>query len=147
MGNVGGRGLSPEVKCLRGLPEHRHEEVEGPWEPLPCPLLPSYEMAMKDFKEALAQLRGNQLIDYKILGLRYRLFACEVMETKRCFSLGQQNPGEMHPMVFHWTLHVQRMAWSCVGCGAQRDGEQPREWDGAVWRKGAQGRLHCSAAA
>ncbi|XP_023787412.1 neutrophil cytosol factor 2 isoform X6 [Cyanistes caeruleus] len=33
--------------------------------------------AIEDFKEALAQLRGNQLIDYKILGLRYRLFACE----------------------------------------------------------------------
>ncbi|XP_031451383.1 neutrophil cytosol factor 2 [Phasianus colchicus] len=39
----------------------------------------NYEMAMKDFKEALAQLRGNQLIDYKILGLRYRLFACEIL--------------------------------------------------------------------
>uniref|UniRef100_A0A8C6ZUT3 Neutrophil cytosolic factor 2 n=1 Tax=Nothoprocta perdicaria TaxID=30464 RepID=A0A8C6ZUT3_NOTPE len=38
-----------------------------------------HEMAMKDFAEALAQLRGNQLIDYKILGLRYRLFACEIL--------------------------------------------------------------------
>ncbi|XP_048168349.1 neutrophil cytosol factor 2 isoform X6 [Corvus hawaiiensis] len=35
--------------------------------------------AIEDFKEALAQLRGNQLIDYKILGLRYRLFACEIL--------------------------------------------------------------------
>ncbi|NXI52062.1 NCF2 factor, partial [Chloroceryle aenea] len=35
--------------------------------------------ATEDFKEALAQLRGNQLIDYKILGLRYRLFACEIL--------------------------------------------------------------------
>ncbi|POI32905.1 hypothetical protein CIB84_003343 [Bambusicola thoracicus] len=41
----------------------------------------NYEMALKDFKEALAQLRGNQLIDYKILGLRYRLFACEVVAS------------------------------------------------------------------
>lgn len=39
----------------------------------------NHEMALKDFKEALAQLRGNQLIDYKILGLRYRLFACEIL--------------------------------------------------------------------
>uniref|UniRef100_A0A8B9RS99 Neutrophil cytosolic factor 2 n=1 Tax=Accipiter nisus TaxID=211598 RepID=A0A8B9RS99_9AVES len=39
----------------------------------------SHEDAIKDFKEALAQLRGNQLIDYKILGLRYRLFACEIL--------------------------------------------------------------------
>ncbi|NWV42045.1 NCF2 factor, partial [Grantiella picta] len=35
--------------------------------------------AIEDFKEALAQLRGNQLIDYNILGLRYRLFACEIL--------------------------------------------------------------------
>ncbi|NXF76104.1 NCF2 factor, partial [Sclerurus mexicanus] len=35
--------------------------------------------AIEDFKEALAQLRGNQLIDYKLLGLRYRLFACEIL--------------------------------------------------------------------
>ncbi|XP_049663454.1 neutrophil cytosol factor 2 isoform X1 [Accipiter gentilis] len=39
----------------------------------------NHEDAIKDFKEALAQLRGNQLIDYKILGLRYRLFACEIL--------------------------------------------------------------------
>ncbi|NWJ09401.1 NCF2 factor, partial [Crypturellus undulatus] len=39
----------------------------------------NHEMSIKDFKEALAQLRGNQLIDYKILGLRYRLFACEIL--------------------------------------------------------------------
>ncbi|KFQ37801.1 Neutrophil cytosol factor 2, partial [Mesitornis unicolor] len=39
----------------------------------------NHEKAIEDFKEALAQLRGNQLIDYKILGLRYRLFACEVL--------------------------------------------------------------------
>ncbi|NWH55820.1 NCF2 factor, partial [Geococcyx californianus] len=39
----------------------------------------NHENAIEDFKEALAQLRGNQLIDYKILGLRYRLFACEIL--------------------------------------------------------------------
>ncbi|OPJ76811.1 neutrophil cytosol factor 2 [Patagioenas fasciata monilis] len=39
----------------------------------------NHEKALEDFKEALAQLRGNQLIDYKILGLRYRLFACEIL--------------------------------------------------------------------
>ncbi|NXS57443.1 NCF2 factor, partial [Brachypteracias leptosomus] len=39
----------------------------------------NYDKAIEDFKEALAQLRGNQLIDYKILGLRYRLFACEIL--------------------------------------------------------------------
>ncbi|NXX95558.1 NCF2 factor, partial [Centropus bengalensis] len=39
----------------------------------------NHSKAIEDFKEALAQLRGNQLIDYKILGLRYRLFACEIL--------------------------------------------------------------------
>ncbi|XP_028937158.1 neutrophil cytosol factor 2 [Ornithorhynchus anatinus] len=37
------------------------------------------DLAIKDFKEALTQLRGNQLIDYKILGLQFKLFACEVL--------------------------------------------------------------------
>ncbi|NXP08246.1 NCF2 factor, partial [Thinocorus orbignyianus] len=39
----------------------------------------NHEKAIEDFKEALAQLRGNQLIDYKILGLRHKLFACEIL--------------------------------------------------------------------
>ncbi|KAK2494510.1 hypothetical protein MC885_013912 [Smutsia gigantea] len=38
-----------------------------------------YDAAIKDLKEALGQLRGNQLIDYKILGLQFKLFACEVL--------------------------------------------------------------------
>lgn len=38
-----------------------------------------YDSAIKDLKEALTQLRGNQLIDYKILGLQFKLFACEVL--------------------------------------------------------------------
>ncbi|NP_001095302.1 neutrophil cytosol factor 2 [Canis lupus familiaris] len=38
-----------------------------------------YDAAIKDLKEALTQLRGNQLIDYKILGLQFKLFACEVL--------------------------------------------------------------------
>ncbi|XP_035871127.1 neutrophil cytosol factor 2 [Phyllostomus discolor] len=38
-----------------------------------------YDLALKDLKEALTQLRGNQLIDYKILGLQFKLFSCEVL--------------------------------------------------------------------
>ncbi|XP_040841288.1 neutrophil cytosol factor 2 isoform X3 [Ochotona curzoniae] len=41
--------------------------------------LERYDSAIKDLKEALTQLRGNQLIDYKILGLQFKLFACEVL--------------------------------------------------------------------
>ncbi|KAL2771163.1 neutrophil cytosol factor 2 isoform 3 [Daubentonia madagascariensis] len=40
-----------------------------------------YDSAIKDLKEALSQLRGNQLIDYKILGLQFKLFACEVVAS------------------------------------------------------------------
>uniref|UniRef100_A0A673UBI7 Neutrophil cytosol factor 2 n=1 Tax=Suricata suricatta TaxID=37032 RepID=A0A673UBI7_SURSU len=40
-----------------------------------------YDAAIKDLKEALTQLRGNQLIDYKILGLQFKLFACEVVAS------------------------------------------------------------------
>ncbi|XP_061490049.1 neutrophil cytosol factor 2 [Rhineura floridana] len=39
----------------------------------------NYESSINDLKEAFAQLRGNNLIDYKILGLQFRLFACDVL--------------------------------------------------------------------
>lgn len=35
--------------------------------------------ALKDLDTALKTLRGNQLIDYKQLGLQYKLYSCEVM--------------------------------------------------------------------
>uniref|UniRef100_A0A3P8YKY3 SH3 domain-containing protein n=1 Tax=Esox lucius TaxID=8010 RepID=A0A3P8YKY3_ESOLU len=34
-----------------------------------------------DFQNAFRELRGNQLIDYKPLGLRYKLYACEVLHN------------------------------------------------------------------
>ena len=34
--------------------------------------------ALKDFELALTHLRGNLLIDYKQLGLQYKLYSCEV---------------------------------------------------------------------
>ena len=36
--------------------------------------------ALKDFELALTTLRGNLLIDYKQLGLQYKLYSCEVSE-------------------------------------------------------------------
>ncbi|XP_039214484.1 neutrophil cytosol factor 2 isoform X1 [Crotalus tigris] len=39
----------------------------------------NYELAITDLQEALAQLRGNDLIDYKILGLQFKLLACELL--------------------------------------------------------------------
>ncbi|XP_074477246.1 neutrophil cytosol factor 2 [Sebastes fasciatus] len=38
-----------------------------------------YEESLSDFQYAFKALRGNQLIDYKALGLRYKLYACEVL--------------------------------------------------------------------
>nr|XP_020444014.1 neutrophil cytosol factor 2 isoform X1 [Monopterus albus] len=40
-----------------------------------------YEESLGDFQHALKALRGNQLIDYKALGLRYKLYACEVLHN------------------------------------------------------------------
>ncbi|XP_070784165.1 neutrophil cytosol factor 2 [Enoplosus armatus] len=40
-----------------------------------------YEESLADFQHAFKTLRGNQLIDYKALGLRYKLYACEVLHN------------------------------------------------------------------
>ncbi|XP_047424693.1 neutrophil cytosol factor 2 [Mugil cephalus] len=40
-----------------------------------------YEESLADFQKAHKALRGNQLIDYKALGLRYILYACEVLHN------------------------------------------------------------------
>nr|XP_057916898.1 neutrophil cytosol factor 2 [Doryrhamphus excisus] len=40
-----------------------------------------FEESIGDFQLALKALRGNQLIDYKALGLRYKLYACEVLHN------------------------------------------------------------------
>ncbi|XP_069497497.1 neutrophil cytosol factor 2 isoform X2 [Ambystoma mexicanum] len=43
--------------------------------------LGDYEQSLKDFTEAFTQLRGNLLIDYKILGLPYKLYGCEILHN------------------------------------------------------------------
>ncbi|KAK1165319.1 neutrophil cytosol factor 2-like [Acipenser oxyrinchus oxyrinchus] len=40
-----------------------------------------YEEALRDFQKTFHELRGNQLIDYKLLGLWYKLYACEVLHN------------------------------------------------------------------
>ncbi|KAL0956263.1 hypothetical protein HGRIS_002417 [Hohenbuehelia grisea] len=45
-------------------------------------LLARYELAFKDFDEALFYLRGNQTINYEQLGLKFRLFSAEVLFNK-----------------------------------------------------------------
>lgn len=45
-------------------------------------LLGNYELALRDFDEALLYLRGNQAINYEQLGLKFRLFSAEVLFNK-----------------------------------------------------------------
>ncbi|KAG7275805.1 hypothetical protein CRUP_038285 [Coryphaenoides rupestris] len=52
----------------------------------------SYEESFADFQNAFKRLRGNQLIDYKALGLRHKLYACEVLHN---MALSQAHLG-------HW---------------------------------------------
>ncbi|XP_066537803.1 neutrophil cytosol factor 2 [Hoplias malabaricus] len=40
-----------------------------------------FEESLLDFQQTFKELRGNQLIDYKPLGLRYKLYACEVLHN------------------------------------------------------------------
>ncbi|CAG8442833.1 9270_t:CDS:2 [Ambispora leptoticha] len=42
-------------------------------------LLQQFEMALRCFDDALRYLRGNILIDYEQLGLKFRLYSCEVL--------------------------------------------------------------------
>lgn len=45
-------------------------------------LLTRYDLAYRDFDEALLYLRGNQNINYEQLGLKFRLFSAEVLFNK-----------------------------------------------------------------
>ncbi|KZP17793.1 hypothetical protein FIBSPDRAFT_746493, partial [Athelia psychrophila] len=45
-------------------------------------LLGRYELALKDFEEALLYLRGNQAINYEQLGLKFKLYSAEVLFNK-----------------------------------------------------------------
>jgi len=45
-------------------------------------LLGRYELALKDFEDALLYLRGNQAINYEQLGLKFRLYMAEVLFNK-----------------------------------------------------------------
>ena len=42
-------------------------------------LLGDFEEALANFNDALLYLRGNNNIDYDQLGLKYKLYACEVL--------------------------------------------------------------------
>ncbi|RPB16926.1 hypothetical protein P167DRAFT_479969, partial [Morchella conica CCBAS932] len=54
-------------------------------------LLGEFTEAMANFNEALLYLRGNTLIDYEQLGLKFKLFSCEVLFNRGlCYIYDQQ---------------------------------------------------------
>ncbi|KAJ3986741.1 NADPH oxidase regulator NoxR [Lentinula detonsa] len=58
-------------------------------------LLTRYDLALKDFEEALLYLRGNEAINYEQLGLKFKLFSAEVLFNKGLAQiyLGRVNEG------------------------------------------------------
>jgi len=50
--------------------------------PYHLPLCLRYDDAMSNFDTALKNLRGNLLIDYKQLGLQYKLYSCEILYNR-----------------------------------------------------------------
>jgi neutrophil factor 2 len=58
-------------------------------------LLANYELALKDFDEAVLYLRGNRAINYEQLGLNFRLYYAEVLFNKglTLIFLGQTEEG------------------------------------------------------
>ncbi|EPS40446.1 hypothetical protein H072_5724 [Dactylellina haptotyla CBS 200.50] len=58
-------------------------------------LLGDFEEALANFNDALLYLRGNTLIDYEQLGLKFRLYSCEVLFNRGlCYIyLNQRDAG------------------------------------------------------
>jgi tetratricopeptide (TPR) repeat protein len=58
-------------------------------------LLGDFEEALANFNDTLLYLRGNTSIDYEQLGLKFRLFSCEVLFNRGlCYVyLRQMGPG------------------------------------------------------
>ncbi|KAG8436817.1 hypothetical protein GDO86_007776 [Hymenochirus boettgeri] len=40
-----------------------------------------FSLALQDWGRAYTEMRGNQLIDYKILGLTFKLYSCEILHN------------------------------------------------------------------
>ncbi|KAI8873343.1 NADPH oxidase regulator NoxR [Ramicandelaber brevisporus] len=53
-----------------------------------------YASALEDFNDALLYLRRNMLIDYTQLGLRFKLFACDVLYNRALCNYCRGEPEE-----------------------------------------------------
>jgi tetratricopeptide (TPR) repeat protein len=64
-------------------------------------LMGDFEEALANFNDTLLYLRGNNNIDYEQLGLKFKLFACEVLFNRGlCYIYLQQIDQGMQDLVF-----------------------------------------------
>nr|XP_023900352.1 NADPH oxidase activator-like [Quercus suber] len=64
-------------------------------------LMGDFEEALANFNDALLYLRGNKYIDYEQLGLKFKLFSCEVLFNRGlCYVYLQQKDAGMQDMMF-----------------------------------------------
>ena len=58
-------------------------------------LVGDFEEALANFNDTLMYLRGNTFIDYEQLGLKFKLYSCEVLFNRGlCYIyMGQMEPG------------------------------------------------------
>lgn len=60
-----------------------------------------FEEALANFNDALLYLRGNTYIDYEQLGLKFRLYSCEVLFNRGlCYIYLQQKDGGMQDFTY-----------------------------------------------
>ena len=64
-------------------------------------LMGDFEEALANFNDTLLYLRGNNNIDYEQLGLKFKLYSCEVLFNRGlCYIYLQQKEAGMQDMVF-----------------------------------------------
>lgn len=64
-------------------------------------LLGDFEEALANFNDTLLYLRGNNFIDYEQLGLKFRLYSCEVLFNRGlCYIYLQQDGPGMQDLEF-----------------------------------------------
>lgn len=91
-------------------------------------LLGDFEEALANFNDALLYLRGNTSIDYEQLGLKFRLFSCEVLFNRAlCYIYLQQIAPGMQDLEYaskekvtpdHDVINdaIREMAEVCLPC-------------------------------
>lgn len=64
-------------------------------------LMGDFEEALANFNDTLLYLRGNNNIDYEQLGLKFKLYSCEVLFNRGlCYMYLQQNDAGLQDLSF-----------------------------------------------